>query len=40
MADFFYVLGTLLFFAAMYGYVRACAALGARGAEPEGGYER
>ena len=34
MADLFYVLGTIGFFAAMLGYVRACARLG-RGSDPE-----
>jgi hypothetical protein len=37
MLDLFYVLGTIAFFLAMLGYVRACEALGRRAAgEGEG----
>lgn len=37
MTDALYLLATIGFFLLMLGYLRACAALGQRGADPEAG---
>lgn len=39
MADFIYVLTTVVFFALMLAYVRACQGIGAKGAEDAGSSE-